>query len=77
MTSKERILTTLKFGETDRLCFSPLADGYFVAGLPKQGFQYDLIQALDYRKGGNEGSQRALRNPLHHARGTYKQLFLF
>lgn len=48
MTSKERILTTLKFGETDRLCFSPLADGYFVAGLPKQGFQYDLIQALDY-----------------------------
>ena len=48
MTAKERILATFQFGETDRLCFSPLADDYFATGLPKQGFDYNLIQALDY-----------------------------
>lgn len=48
MTSKERILASLRFEETDRLCFSPLADNYFASSLEKQGYEYDLIKALRY-----------------------------
>ena len=48
MTSKERILASLAFEETDRLCYSPLADNYFASSLEKQGFEYDLIKALRY-----------------------------
>jgi len=48
MTSKERILASFNFKETDRLCFSPLADNYFATSLEKQGHEYDLIKALRY-----------------------------
>lgn len=48
MTSRERILASLKFEQTDRLCFSPLADNYFATSLEKQGHEYDLIKALRY-----------------------------
>ena len=48
MTSKERILAALDFKETDRLCFSPLADNYFAKSLEQQGHEYNLIKALRY-----------------------------
>jgi hypothetical protein len=48
MTSKERIIASLNFEETDRLCYSPLADNYFATSLPKQGYEYDLFKALRY-----------------------------
>lgn len=48
MTSKERLLLALQRKETDRLPYAPLADNYFAASLPKQGFKYDLVEALKY-----------------------------
>jgi hypothetical protein len=48
MTNRERLALALSYKKTDRLCFSPLCDGYFSAGLPAQGFKDDLLAALTY-----------------------------
>ena len=36
MTSKERLLAILKGGKPDRIPWSPLIDGYYVAGLGRK-----------------------------------------
>ena len=38
MTGRERIKASLSGEETDRLCWSPLMDGYFTASLPGMGY---------------------------------------
>jgi hypothetical protein len=38
MTGKERIMASLRGKHTDRLCWSPLVDQYFISSLPAQGY---------------------------------------
>lgn len=48
MTSRERLQAALHRQPVDRLPWSPLMDGYFVSSLPKQGYDFDLLEAARY-----------------------------
>lgn len=48
MSSRERLCAALRSKPVDKLPWAPLMDGYFTSSLPKQGFDFDLIQSAQY-----------------------------
>lgn len=65
-TNRERIIATLHKQETDRLCWSPLIDNYYISSLPLQNLHMDLIESMRYI--GNDIIERHVEQPnVHHA----------
>lgn len=62
MTSRERILSALRFQETDRLPWAPLIDNYFIQSLPLQNLNMEIIEAMRYI--GCDIIERHIGNPI-------------
>ena len=61
LTKRERILAALHLEETDRLCWSPLIDPYFINSLHLQNIHLDIIEAMRYI--GNDIMERHVASP--------------
>ena len=48
MTGRERLWKAFHFEQPDRLPFAPLIDEYFMTDLPRQGYDFDILQAMRY-----------------------------